>query len=284
MEQSLSKPLYNYKPLINNDYSRFVRVERKAPSALTVLSLGDCQFQIIHCKRSEVPKYEAISYVWGSQSEPFAMSVYDGVEVSLPITNSLNAALPHLVEKSTTGLLWIDQICIDQDSVLERNAQVPIMGEIYGKASRVLAWLGNEDAETGLIQELVGAADAELEQPGTDKVENYNQMLATRISHLLYAEPRQGHFDALINFLSRPWFRRAWIFQEAVLCPSITLLVGNMEIEGLTSLSAVASAKTSDLAKTAEYNKIAASSFGVHSIAAKRKDRHVTKVSKQFWR
>ncbi|KAL9070357.1 MAG: hypothetical protein Q9161_004915 [Pseudevernia consocians] len=283
MEHSPSIPLYKYEPLVNNDYSRFVRFERKAPSALTSLPPG-WQFQIIHCKRSEAPEYEAISYVWGSQSKPFAFPVYDGVEVSLPITESLNAALPHLTGKSTTGLLWIDQICIDQENVLERNAQVPIMGEIYGKASRVLAWLGDEDGETGLIRELVGAADAELEQPGTDKVESYNQMLATKISSLLYAEPRRGHFDALVNFLSRPWFRRAWVVQEAVLCPSIILLVGNLEIEGLTSLSAVASAKTSDLAKTAEYNKIAASSFGVHSIAAKRKDRHVTKVAKEFWR
>ncbi len=158
------------------------------------------------------------------------------------------------------------------------------MGEIYGNASRVLAWLGDEDAESELIQELVKAADAELEQPGADKVESYNQMLATKISDMLYAEPRRGHFDALVNFLSRPWFRRAWVVQEAVLCPSIILLVGNVEIQGLTSLSAIASAKTSDLAQTADYNKIAASSFGVHSIAAKRKDRHVTKASKEFWR
>ncbi|MCJ1452784.1 hypothetical protein MMC28_003128 [Mycoblastus sanguinarius] len=283
VEQSLPVPLYNYEPLVNKDYSRFVRVERNIPLALTSVSTSDWQFQIIHYKRSEVPEYEAVSYVWGSQSKPFALSVYNGGGASLPITDSLNAALPYLAEKSTTGLLWIDQICIDQDSIPERNSQVPMMGDIYGKAIRVLAWLGEEDAETGLLQELVGAADAELEEPGTDKVESYNQVLATKISYLLYAEPRRGHFEALVNFLSRPWFRRAWIFQEAVLCPSIVLLVGNFEIKGLTSLSAVASAKTSDVAKAAEYSKIASSSFGVHSIAAKRKDRHVTRVSKEFW-
>jgi hypothetical protein len=38
--------------------------------------------------------------------------------------------------------LWIDAICIDQTSVLERNHQVAMMGRIYAEADDVFAWLG----------------------------------------------------------------------------------------------------------------------------------------------
>jgi hypothetical protein len=42
--------------------------------------------------------------------------------------------------------IWIDQICIDQSNLPERNQQVAIMGQIFGKARTVIAWLGKEDA------------------------------------------------------------------------------------------------------------------------------------------
>lgn len=41
---------------------------------------------------------------------------------------------------------WIDAICINQNSIPERSAQVKIMGDIYAKARTVLVWLGPEDS------------------------------------------------------------------------------------------------------------------------------------------
>ena len=46
--------------------------------------------------------------------------------------------------KETSRILWIDAICIDREDskegITERVTQVPLMGEIYGKASRTLCW------------------------------------------------------------------------------------------------------------------------------------------------
>jgi hypothetical protein len=44
--------------------------------------------------------------------------------------------------------MWVDSICIDQDSLIERNHQVRLMGEIYEKATTVLVWLGEPNEET----------------------------------------------------------------------------------------------------------------------------------------
>jgi hypothetical protein len=87
--------------------------------------------------------YEALSYVWGSRvgTEPF---VCDGKV--LLVTPNCQSALRHLRQKSGSRILWVDAICIDQESgeasVRERNAQVSLMGEIYAKAIRTLCWLG----------------------------------------------------------------------------------------------------------------------------------------------
>ena len=41
--------------------------------------------------------------------------------------------------------LWIDAICIDQNSGLEKNHQVAQMGKIYMNATKVVMWLGKND-------------------------------------------------------------------------------------------------------------------------------------------
>lgn len=62
-------------------------------------------------------------------------------------TRTLSSALPYLVASSTTGFLWIDQLCINQFDILEKNTQVPMMGEIYAGATRTIAWFGEGSPE-----------------------------------------------------------------------------------------------------------------------------------------
>lgn len=59
------------------------------------------------------------------------------------ITNSLGRALETLVPWSRGIYLWADGICINQGNIAERNHQVTLMGDIYGRASKVLAHLGD---------------------------------------------------------------------------------------------------------------------------------------------
>jgi hypothetical protein len=43
------------------------------------------------------------------------------------------------------GYLWIDQTCINQSDVEERNAQVRLMSTIYSQCLSVIVWLGGGD-------------------------------------------------------------------------------------------------------------------------------------------
>jgi hypothetical protein len=56
--------------------------------------------------------------------------------------------LVHLSEVFPDTSFWIDVICIDQDSPLERNHQVAQMRTIYSKAAEVIIWMGPEYPDT----------------------------------------------------------------------------------------------------------------------------------------
>ena len=45
---------------------------------------------------------------------------------------------------AASGLFWVDAICINQDDLEERSAQVQIMPQIYSRASCVIVWLGDD--------------------------------------------------------------------------------------------------------------------------------------------
>ena len=100
-----------------------------------------------------VPKspYEALSYTWGARVGTLPIiccglaSDKNGGEGSrgvVLVTPNCDAALRHLRLRLRSRVLWIDAICIDQQSVREKNEQVPMMGEIYRAATRCVVWLG----------------------------------------------------------------------------------------------------------------------------------------------
>lgn len=104
----------------------------------------------LHCSLLEasldrVPKYEAVSYTWGS------LETNDEIECdskTIFITKNCSKALRRLRHAENSRLLWIDSICIDQQSTLERNHRVNMMGRVYSKADQVIVWLGEGNEQT----------------------------------------------------------------------------------------------------------------------------------------
>ena len=116
------------------------------------------------------PEYAALSYAWGSAENPQTI-ILAGQEVQ--VTANLYAALRSVrrhdrvraggVRRSIRGragkwaewlgyesLLWIDALCIDQSSALERAHQVSLMPRIYGLAAEVFIWLGDKGSESSI--------------------------------------------------------------------------------------------------------------------------------------
>lgn len=138
------------------DLIRLMRIERDTNDNL--------RYIIKTFDRPTCPAYQALSYAWGSAEDAGEILLSGG---TYSISYNLWSFLQHFSDPNT-GIycdkgsmlaqidwqlwLWIDQICIDQSSVSEKNHQVGKMASIYQNAERVIVWLGpaSEHSEAAL--------------------------------------------------------------------------------------------------------------------------------------
>ncbi|KAK3324560.1 heterokaryon incompatibility protein-domain-containing protein [Cercophora scortea] len=164
------------------------------------------------------PVYEALSYTWGSSHSKRAIFVQDpqnNTRTKLLVTKSLAIALHHLRYHDKPRTLWVDAICINQQDIPERNAQVPRMTHLYRLAHRVVVWLG-----PGSRQSTV--AISSLRYLG-------DQVQLTRQNHTIrmpgaaekdwYVNSHDIPYDeetwrAILRLFQRVWFTRVWVVQE----------------------------------------------------------------------
>lgn len=102
---------------------------------------------------AECPRYQALSYEWGLPSDKLDILV-DGslLQIWISLANFLYYfRASDLVDE----YIWVDQICINQTDIPERNFQVSLMDEVYQRAFRVIAFLGSGSHTTSALQYLV---------------------------------------------------------------------------------------------------------------------------------
>ncbi|CAI7578636.1 unnamed protein product [Penicillium pancosmium] len=114
------------------------------------------------------------------------------------------AALRHIRSLGSTQLLWVDELCIDLDDVLERNHQAGLSREIYVNAKDVLTLIGDSSPETGLV------------------LENLKEVNAGGVIEIHSSESRR----AWKCFSDLPIFSRVWIFQELLVGRHVMLISG----------------------------------------------------------
>ncbi|KAI0120886.1 HET-domain-containing protein [Hypoxylon sp. NC0597] len=171
-------------------------------------------------------KYEALSYVWGSSERCRTAIVVESREITgLRITRNLEEAIRHLRRKNDCRIMWIDDICINQNNVNERSEQVQRMGLIFSLACRVVAWLGPSSSSTGLAFSKLDYLGRQVEvtrdkwlvsRPGCNEPDWYR-----------LGEPRPYEivvWDAISELSSRSWFTRLWIVQEIQLGSADSIL------------------------------------------------------------
>jgi hypothetical protein len=93
----------------------------------------------------QIPAFYALSYVWGDPTRTHEILV-DGK--TLKITENLYNALRDMQRDSIIDpYVWADAVCINQEDLDERSAQVLLMREVYHSAAFVQIWLGPSTAE-----------------------------------------------------------------------------------------------------------------------------------------
>ncbi|KAG4427692.1 hypothetical protein IFR05_016824 [Cadophora sp. M221] len=178
----------------------------------------------------ELPRYEALSYCWGSPEKPRSIQLDGG---TMDITESLHSALVRLRRMTKSRLIWTDALCINQNDNIEKSQQILLMPQIYSLAFRTLAYLGNEaddsDSAIQLHQKIGDISFSALPEKSVT--------IEWLEAHGLpaYKDPA---WLAWSKFWSRPWFRRAWVLQEFILGKDIVIICGRKKIQWKKFVSA----------------------------------------------
>ncbi|KAF5700714.1 Het6 heterokaryon incompatibility [Fusarium globosum] len=209
---------FQYDKLPNNN---FFRVFELGPGKNSDPLQGNLRTYL----RQRAPKYEALSYVWGSPVQNRHMICNGQIFM---ITSSLDTALRRLRLVGDSRCLWVDQICIDQTSLEERSEQVSIMRHIYSGATLVNAWLGPADPEEATAAGMITSTLAKR-RPNEFREQEYFPQNDYLLELGLPARNSPA-WEALNSMLNAPYFSRIWILQELALATTYTILWGDLVI------------------------------------------------------
>ncbi|KAK3984981.1 heterokaryon incompatibility protein-domain-containing protein [Cladorrhinum sp. PSN332] len=244
----LNQP-FTYEPL-EKGHIRLLRLLPPKPGLLPNILLN---VHIQEYPLNSAPEYHALSYAWET---PGLISQRNSIALggrTKEITLSLLVALTRMWEWRSDLCIWADGLCINQDDIAERNAQVGLMGTIYSRATLVLAYLGEpmlaareddillDHTPFALMQMVLrvwektpghGSAhlrpDSDWEMlnlPGQDGINDEK----VRLNVL-------GSWIALLALCCQPWFTRAWVIQEVALAKEVLVFYGRA-VHNLTILS-----------------------------------------------
>ncbi|KAG5757588.1 hypothetical protein H9Q72_014271 [Fusarium xylarioides] len=192
------------------------------------------------------PEYDALSYTWGDplgRESSSAVSTAPGGWATTPfgltcngqrakVTTNLHTALMAIryglggFQQASTPqshYIWVDQICINQRDIAEKNSQVQLMGRIYRQCVRVQIWLGGHQQDIKDLNDICESL-APVEWTRGWKYKSFDIWNPQKCEDLgirpITREKARGMFD----FFNRAWFKRSWIIQEAmVLFDSVAL-------------------------------------------------------------
>lgn len=178
--------LYSYEPL--DTTKQQIRLLKLAQNSSGPISCTVNTFDL-----NDAPPYSALSYTWGHPMEVFEIFLNGQ---TFQVRNNLFRFLETFRREREHTYLWIDQICIAQANVKERNHQVNIMSKIYSQCTSTIVWLCDNE---GLYPDL--AADFNATRTGA----------------------------SLARLVADAYFTRLWVVQEVLLSPHVRVLVsGNV--------------------------------------------------------
>jgi hypothetical protein len=163
--------------------------------------------------------YEALSYTWGDSAEQQSITV-NGKQFL--VTNNLYAFLKRWSGKTTYRHIWIDAICINQKDKTEKSTQIPRMGTIYKHAIGVTIWLGPAEDDSDLAIDHMTELDKRVRTarlPGENDMVLFKRLREDETWTLFGHDAafKQRVYKAIHRLLSRPWWFRVWITQEATI-------------------------------------------------------------------
>jgi hypothetical protein len=202
-----------YEPLDSSRHQLRLMIITSAPNSDTIR----CSLHSFDLNEG-VPEYVALSYEWGPEED--MQTIYVNNQ-EIKIRPNLRSFLEVIRQWDDSRPLWVDQICIDQRSTIERGHQVGIMEHIYRKAVQTLCWLG-PDPHDGLAFSVINKMNNVMRGRELD----HGNFLHFWIKHT--SEIERLAFQAMAR--STYWTRH-WIIQEIILSTCPILVYGSNAVD-----------------------------------------------------
>ncbi|GAB1310353.1 Ubiquitin-like protein [Madurella fahalii] len=216
--------------------TRHIRLLRHVPS----ISHGVPHLTIESYPLDQAPKFSALSYTWGSPPLWHAMIFCNGRHKH--ITRNLYHALGRIFGWRDDIYLWADGLCINQEDILERNQQVRLMGEIYTRAERTVAYLGeplHEDTAEDAVADpdevplaLMQCLTRIWEKAGPDRPdqrsdEDWEMLYIPGMESNGMDSDSTRKWFSVLALCWQAWFTRAWVLQEVALARDVMVFYGS---------------------------------------------------------
>jgi hypothetical protein len=188
--------------------------------------------------------YCALSYCAGKPTET-AVILVDGIPFNA--FANLEHAIGHALECWTSRnpgrelLLWADQICINQRDQMERESQVGMMRDIYRRSNETfvclstssltncLSWVPrNRYKAAGMLPSHVKTQESGVISEVKNSIRE--KMLSMHEAELTTDSKTDPWLVSLQAFITCPWWRRAWVYQEFIASPRPYLLSGSESV------------------------------------------------------
>jgi Heterokaryon incompatibility protein (HET) len=188
----------------------------------------------LHISNDEHATYAALSYCWGSTpqltttQEYLHSSTRDGIEIE-KLPKTLQDAI-HATRKLEIQYLWIDSLCIIQDSAEDKAIEISKMSQIYKEAIVTISAAVASDCGHGFLEdrkEVRDRLDASFFLPYalTDEIEAEDLPQYVREGGVgqVFLCPDSSCGFGIRDFTQEAISQRAWTLQESWLSPRLLI-------------------------------------------------------------
>src|ERR1700722_20284510 len=194
------------------------RLLHVGPDANSIIRICD----VIAPMPEQIPQYLTVSHCWGNsrklQLTEATLTSVKRAFTSHMLSRTVNDAIV-ITRRLSFQYLWIDSLCIIQDSPTEWETESQKMAGIYGNSRCTIAALSSENDDGGCFRDRPAIFGPSLKLPETG-------------GGLQICHPQSRYFAQEYESsgpTAAPLHRRAWVIQERALSPR-TLFYGSTGI------------------------------------------------------
>ncbi|KAI0469992.1 HET-domain-containing protein [Xylariaceae sp. FL0804] len=205
------------------------RLTRGLPTRVLDVSLHDDFVYLREPSRTDSSAYVALSHVWGGRvpiltTKRTYSAFKDGIPLSdLPKTFRDAVSVARLIH---CPYLWIDSLCIIQDSKEDWMREASMMKDVYGNSHITLAAVGSLNSHGGLFHKHELHEIQHVVERSSEAGQPIKVNVRPALEHTSYFESSPY---GLLPGATGVLLGRAWCFQEYMLAPRV-LMFTNWEI------------------------------------------------------